>query len=90
VGRGKSTNTDDLIAALKNGEIGGAGVDVTDPEPLPADHPLWKQPRVIITPHMAFRSEKLAERNWILVKENLRRYVNGDKLISVVDLQRGY
>ena len=90
VGRGKSTNTDDLIAALKNGELGGAGVDVTDPEPLPADHPLWKQPRVIITPHMAFRSEKLAERNWILVKENLRRYVNGDKLISVVDLQRGY
>jgi phosphoglycerate dehydrogenase-like enzyme len=90
VGRGLSANTNDLVAALENGDIGGAGLDVFDPEPLPADHPLWRQSRVIITPHMAFRSEKLVERNWILVKENLRRYVNGDKLISVVDLQRGY
>lgn len=90
VGRGQSTNTDDLLAALKNGELAGAGLDVTDPEPLPVDHPLWRQPRVIITPHMAFRSEKLTERNWILVEENLRRYVNGDKLISVVNLERGY
>jgi phosphoglycerate dehydrogenase-like enzyme len=90
VGRGLSVNTDDLVAALENGDLGGAGLDVFDPEPLPADHPLWRQSRVIITPHMAFRSEKLVERNWILVKENLRRYVNGDKLISVVDMQRGY
>ena len=90
VGRGKSANTDDLVAALKNGELGGAGLDVFDPEPLPAGHPLWQQPRVIITPHMAFRSEKLRERVWILVEENLRRYVNGDKLISLVDFQRGY
>jgi phosphoglycerate dehydrogenase-like enzyme len=90
VGRGLSTKTDDLVAALRNGELGGAGLDVTDPEPLPADHPLWQQPRVIITPHIAFRSEKLKGRVWILVEENLRRYVNGDKLISVVDLKRGY
>ncbi len=90
VGRGLSTNTDDLIAALENGDLAGAGLDVFDPEPLPADHPLWQQPRVIITPHIAFRSEKLKERVWILVEENLRRYVNGDKLISMVDLKRGY
>jgi len=90
VGRGQSTNTDDLVAALRNGELGGAGLDVFDPEPLPADHPLWRQPRVIVTPHMAFRSEKIVERVWILVEENLRRYVNGDKLISMVDLKRGY
>ena len=90
VGRGKSANTDDLVAALKHGELAGAGLDVFDPEPLPAGHPLWRQPRVIITPHMAFRSEKLRERVWILVEENLRRYVNGDKLISLVDFQRGY
>ncbi|NIO40804.1 MAG: hypothetical protein GTO41_11865 [Burkholderiales bacterium] len=90
VGRGASTNTDDLLAALRNGELGGAGLDVTDPEPLPADHPLWRQPRVIITPHVAFRSDKLRERNWILVGENLRRYINGDKLLSVVNLERGY
>ncbi len=90
VGRGASTNTDDLLTALRNGELGGAGLDVTDPEPLPPDHPLWRQPRVIITPHVAFRSDKLRERNWILVHENLRRYVSGDKLISIVDLERGY
>ena len=90
VGRGGSTNTDDLLAALRNGELGGAGLDVTDPEPLPPDHPLWRQPRVIITPHVAFRSDKLVERNWTLVHEELRRYVNGDKMISVVDLERGY
>jgi phosphoglycerate dehydrogenase-like enzyme len=90
VGRGLSVNTDDLLAALRNGDLGGAGLDVIDPEPLPADHPIWQQPRVIITPHIAFRSEKLSERVWILVEENLRRYVNGEKLISIVDLKRGY
>ncbi len=90
VGRGKSTNQDDLLAALRNGELGGAGLDVTDPEPLPADHPLWKQPRVIITPHVAFRSEKIGQRVWTLVEENFRRYVNGDKMINLVDLKKGY
>lgn len=90
IGRGLSTNTDDLVAALQNGELGGAGLDVFDPEPLPADHPLWKQPRVIITPHVAFRSEKLRERVWILVEESMRRYVNGDRMLNVVDLERGY
>ena len=90
IGRGLSTNTDDLVAALQSGELGGAGLDVFDPEPLPADHPLWKQPRVIITPHIAFRSEKLRERVWILVEESMRRYVNGDRMLNVVDLERGY
>ena len=90
VGRGKSTNQDDLLAALRNGELGGAGLDVTDPEPLPSDHPLWTQPRVIITPHVAFRSEKIGDRVWTLVEENFRRYVNGDKMINLVDLKRGY
>ena len=90
VGRGDSTNTDDLVAALNAGQLGGAGLDVTDPEPLPAGHPLWQQPRVIITPHVAFRSEKILERVWTLAEENLRRYVNGDKMLSVVDLERGY
>jgi phosphoglycerate dehydrogenase-like enzyme len=90
VGRGKSTNQVDLVAALRNGELGGAGLDVTDPEPLPADDPLWTQPRVIITPHVAFRSEKIGDRVWTLVEENFRRYVNGDKMINLVDLKRGY
>lgn len=90
IARGKSVVTDDLLAALKAGELAGAGLDVTDPEPLPEDHPLWVQPRVIITPHIAYRSEKLKQRVLILAKENLRRYVNGDKLLSVVDINKGY
>ena len=90
IGRGKSVVTDDLLAALKAGELAGAGLDVTDPEPLPKDHPLWTTPRVIITPHVAYRSEKLRPRVMVLVEENLRRYINGEKLLSEVNLKRGY
>jgi phosphoglycerate dehydrogenase-like enzyme len=90
VGRGATTVTDDLVAALKSGSIAGAGLDVTDPEPLPRDHPLWTMPRVIITPHVAGRSDKGLDRLYLLVKENLRRYVNGEPMLSVVDIERGY
>jgi len=90
VGRGASTVTADLLAALENGEIAGAGLDVTDPEPLPEGHPLWSTPRVIITPHTAGRSDKGRDRLYLLVAENLRRYVAGEPLFSVVDIERGY
>ena len=90
VGRGASTVTDDLIAALNSGEIAGAGLDVTDPEPLPAGHPLWTTPRVLISPHTAGRSDKGRDRLFLLVAENLRRYVAGEPLLSVVDVERGY
>jgi phosphoglycerate dehydrogenase-like enzyme len=90
VGRGASTVTDDLIAALIDGELAGAGLDVTDPEPLPAGHPLWSTPRVLISPHTAGRSDKGRDRLYLLVAENLRRYVAGEPLLSVVDIQRGY
>lgn len=90
VGRGASTVTDDLIAALSDGEIAGAGLDVTDPEPLPEGHPLWTTPRVIISPHTAGRSDKGRDRLFLLVRENLRRYVAGEPLLSVVDIERGY
>ena len=90
VGRGASTNTDDLVAALKNGEIAGAGLDVTDPEPLPEGHVLWTTPRVIITPHNAGRSDRSWDRLFLLAQENLRRYVTGEPLFSVVDIERGY
>ncbi len=90
IARGKSVVTDDLLNALKNGKLAGAGLDVTDPEPLPAAHPLWHQPRVIITPHVAYRSEQLRERSILLAIENLKRYNAGDKLYSVVNLNRGY
>ncbi len=59
-------------------------------EPLPAGHPLWSMPNVIITPHVAANSDVQDEREWILAVENLRRYVAGDPLLNVVDLRRGY
>jgi len=90
VGRGASTVTDDLMAALNNGEIAGAGLDVTDPEPLPEGHPLWNTPRVIISPHTAGRSDKGRDRLFLLVQENLRRYVAGEPMLSVVNIERGY
>lgn len=90
VGRGASTVTDDLVAALNNGDIAGAGLDVTDPEPLPEGHPLWTAPRVLITPHTGGRSDRGRQRLFLLVQENLRRYVAGDPLFSVVDIERGY
>lgn len=90
VGRGGSTVTDDLVAALNDGSIGGAGLDVTDPEPLPKGHPLWTAPRVIISPHKAGNSDKGRERLYLMVKENIRRYVNGEPMLSVVDIEKGY
>lgn len=90
VGRGATTRTDDLVAALRSGTIAGAGLDVTDPEPLPEGHPLWTMPRVIITPHLAGRSDKGRDRLLLMVRENLRRYVAGEPMLSVVDIERGY
>jgi phosphoglycerate dehydrogenase-like enzyme len=90
VGRGKSVVTDDLMAALESGELAGAGLDVTDPEPLPTDHPLWRLPNVIITPHVAASSVQAVERLQAVVRENLRRYVAGEPMLSVVDVGRGY
>lgn len=90
VGRGASTVTDDLVAALESGVIAGAGLDVTDPEPLPEGHVLWSLPRVIISPHTGGRSDKGRDRLFLLVQENLRRYVAGAPMLSVVDIKRGY
>jgi phosphoglycerate dehydrogenase-like enzyme len=90
IGRGESVVTDALVAALVAGKLGGAGLDVTDPEPLPAGHPLWSLENVIITPHVATSSDVRSERTVTLVVENLRRYVRGDRMLSVVDLARGY
>lgn len=90
VGRGSTVVTSDLVSALADGRLGGAGLDVTDPEPLPADHPLWRAPNVIITPHVAASLASNDGPRWIIARENLRRYVAGDKLLSEVDLKKGY
>jgi phosphoglycerate dehydrogenase-like enzyme len=90
VGRGQSVVTAALVDALRSGQVGGAGLDVTDPEPLPADHPLWRLPNVIITPHVSARSDLGNQDRWRIARENLGRYVAGEKMLSVVDPARGY
>jgi phosphoglycerate dehydrogenase-like enzyme len=90
VGRGASTKTDALIAALRSGRLAGAGLDVTDPEPLPVESPLWSMDNVIITPHVSASSDQQLERIAVVVAENLRRYVAGEPLLNVVDIERGY
>ena len=89
VGRGKTTVTEDLVAALREGQIGGAGLDVTDPEPLPQDHPLWQFDNVLITPHMSGFGGGTG-RHQLLIRENLKRFANGDTLYNVVDPAKGY
>jgi phosphoglycerate dehydrogenase-like enzyme len=90
VGRGGSVDQDALIAALKEGQLGGAGLDVTDPEPLPPGSPLWTLPNVILTPHVSARSDLGEAARFAVVRENLRRYVAGERMLSVVDVARGY
>ena len=90
VGRGKSVVTADLIEALNSQHLGGAALDVQDPEPLPAFHPLWEARNIIITPHISAGSDRQMERYWLVVRENLRRYVKGERMLNVVNLKRGY
>jgi phosphoglycerate dehydrogenase-like enzyme len=90
VARGASAVTADLTSALNEHRIAGAGLDVVDPEPLAPDNPLWRAPHVIITPHISSRSDLPGEARWTLAVENLRRYANGEKMLSVVDLTKGY
>jgi len=90
VGRGAHVVNADLMAALDAGTIAGAVLDVTDPEPLPAGHPLWSYDNVVITPHVGNTPEmglpRLAER----VEENVRRWLRGDELLGPVDVAAGY
>jgi phosphoglycerate dehydrogenase-like enzyme len=90
IARGPIVVQDELIAALKDGKLAGAGLDVTDPEPLPASSPLWSMRNVIITPHIAGHAEVTAERRWSLLRENLRRFASGEPLYNVVDKKAGY
>lgn len=90
VGRGGLVDTDALVDALAREAIGGAALDVTDPEPLPAGHPLWSSPRCLITPHVGNTPEMavplLSER----VRENVRRRRAGEPLLGLVDPRLGY
>jgi len=79
-----------FMKALDSKHLAGAGLDVTDPEPLPKDHPLWKFENVVITPHIAGGSDLVQQRRMELLKENVRRFASGQPLLNVVDKQKGY
>jgi phosphoglycerate dehydrogenase-like enzyme len=85
VGRGVIVDLTDLTQALQAGEIAGAGLDVFEIEPLPADHPLWRMDNVILTPHCAAASPRVSERHLETLLDNIRRFVGGEPLRNVVD-----
>ena len=85
IGRGMTTRLDDLVAALKAGEIGGAALDVFEQEPLPADHPLWTLPNALITPHTAGFGPHLDGRRYDIILANARAMLAGTPLRNVVD-----
>jgi phosphoglycerate dehydrogenase-like enzyme len=83
VARGAVVRTDDLLAAVRSGQV-RAALDVTDPEPLPPDHPLWREPGVFITPHVGGNTSAFRPRAMKLVVDQVRRYVAGEPLLNVV------
>jgi D-3-phosphoglycerate dehydrogenase len=90
VARGTLVDTDALVTALADGAIAGAALDVTDPEPLPDGHPLWREPRALITPHIANPDSTWSGHVAGLVGEQVRRLAAGEPLLSPVDLDAGY
>ena len=90
VARGRHIVTDDLVEALRQGSIRGAALDVTDPEPLPADHPLWRIDNVLITPHVGNTPEMGIPLLAARVTENVRRFAAGEALLGLVDVDLGY
>jgi phosphoglycerate dehydrogenase-like enzyme len=89
VTRGGVIDQDALVRELKAGTIAGAGLDVTEPEPLPRGHPLWGMPNVLITAHTSGHSPHSGTRMLELFTENLRRFGAGQPLLNVVDKQVG-
>jgi phosphoglycerate dehydrogenase-like enzyme len=90
IGRGMTTRLDDLVAALRAGEIAGAGLDVFEQEPLPADHPLWTMAGVLLTPHTAGFGPYLDERRFEILLDNCKRFLAGQPLRNVVDKARWF
>jgi phosphoglycerate dehydrogenase-like enzyme len=90
VARGRHVVTDDLVAALRDGQIGGAALDVTEPEPLPTGHPLWTLSRCLITPHTANTAAMAMPLLAARITANVRRYGSGSDLVGLVDPALGY
>ncbi|MBM3797117.1 MAG: D-2-hydroxyacid dehydrogenase [Acidobacteria bacterium] len=85
IGRGAIVDLNALADALEAGQVAGAGLDVFEAEPLPAGHRLWKMPNVVITPHVAGASPRIAERHLAVITDNARRFARGDALVNVVN-----
>jgi phosphoglycerate dehydrogenase-like enzyme len=90
IGRGSVVDENALINALREGKIKGAGLDVFESEPLPQDSPLWKMDNVIITPHISGLFPNYYEKPTEIFIENFKRYIHGEKLLNVVDREKGY
>jgi phosphoglycerate dehydrogenase-like enzyme len=90
VARGPMVDTEALTGALRTGRLGGAYLDVTDPEPLPPGHPLWQMPNVLVTPHSSWASAPFARRTSDFFVANLERYRSGRRLRNLVRLKSGY
>ena len=90
VGRGQIIDQRALLGALHDGTIAGAGLDVTDPEPLPPDDPLWSAPNLLLLTHYGGLTPKYGPRAYGILSENLRRFIQGEQLLNVVDKESGY
>ena len=90
VTRGDIMDEEALMEALEQGQIGGAGLDVTPREPLPDDHPLWHMGNVIITPHTAGGSPERLDRSVNLFCQNLKKFLAGEPLQNIIDKHKGY
>ena len=90
IARGGLVDQPAMLDVLKKNAIAGAGLDVTDPEPLPDKHPLWSMTNVVVSPHIGGQSDGARDRQWRLFRENVRRFVAGEPLLCVVDKQKGY
>ena len=90
IGRGIIVDLADLTTALEHDEIAGAALDVYETEPLPEDHALWGMENVILTPHIAAASPRISERHLETLLENIRRYVAGEELLTLVDKKKWY
>jgi phosphoglycerate dehydrogenase-like enzyme len=78
------------VQALKAGRIAGAGIDVCEEEPLPADSPLWEAPNLILTPHQAGASQHRPRKTFEFFRDNLQRYLTGQPLVNVVNKKKGF
>ena len=90
IARGRCVVTADLVEALRSGHLAGAGLDVADPEPLPADHPLWSMRNVLITPHVAIYGTPYREKWEAILIENCRRFAAGQPLLNLVEKEKWF